>query len=55
MYSYVEGKWRYSYFLLNYYNLKLPTQTVCVRLHLLIGSFNQLSGAYAIATTEHAQ
>ena len=33
----------------------IPKQTVCVRLCLLIDSFNQLSDVYAIVTTAHAQ
>ena len=35
--------------------MKLLTQVVCVRLNLLIYSFNQLSGAHAFITTAHAQ
>ena len=35
--------------------MKFQTQTVCVRLCLLIDSFNQVSGVYTIVTTAHAQ
>ena len=34
--------------------LKFATQTVCVKLRLLVDSFNQLSGSYSIVTIAHA-